>query len=183
MLMFPVVKTAINTSVRFVAYKVRQSVLSADVYLWDEKMGLFGNPRKNKNAWAAIVMENAQPWAKTDEKMLDLATELYIKQRIRILYESIRLVFSSEDEKTRRNRYELAREHDCALLKVQKFASKEQKKVIHRAVDDFLLMEDWYQHPNRGKYEVLRAKRQREKDEFWEAYGMMEMIDIFFWRG
>ena len=136
--------------------------------------------RKNKNAWAAIVMENAQPGAKIDEKMLDLATELYIKQRIRILYESIRLVFSSENEKTRRNRYELAREHDCALLKVQKFASKEQKKVIHRAVDDFLLMEDWYQHPNRGKYEVLRAKRQREKDEFWEAYGMMEMIDIFF---
>lgn len=62
-------------------------------------MGLFGNPRKNKNAWAAIVMENAQPGAKIDEKMLDLATELYIKQRIRILYESIRLVFSSENEK------------------------------------------------------------------------------------
>lgn len=91
-------------------------------------MGIFGNPRKNKDAWAAIVMEDTQPGAKIDEKMLDMATELYVKQRIRILYESIKLIYSSENKNTRKNRYELAREHYCALLKVQKFANKEQKK-------------------------------------------------------
>ena len=34
--MLPAVETAINTSVRFVAYKMWQGVPSADVYLWDE---------------------------------------------------------------------------------------------------------------------------------------------------
>lgn len=66
-----------------------------------------------------------------------------------------------------------------ALLIVQKYADKNQKKVIHRAMDDFIVMEDNYKYPNRAKQETIRAQKQKKKDEFWERYGTMEMIDIF----
>ena len=55
-------------------------------------MGLFGNPRKNIDKWAKLVVANAQPDMKFDEKFLDAATTLYIQQHARILYDSIRLV-------------------------------------------------------------------------------------------
>ena len=38
-------------------------------------MGLFGNPRKNKDKWAKFVVTNAQPGMSFDEKFLDAAKE------------------------------------------------------------------------------------------------------------
>ena len=38
-------------------------------------MGLFGNPRKNKDTWAKLVVTNAQPGMSFDEKFLDAAKE------------------------------------------------------------------------------------------------------------
>lgn len=40
-------------------------------------------------------------------------------------------------------------------------------------------MEDHYKHPNREALREKAAMKQQKKDEFWEAYGTMEMIDIF----
>jgi hypothetical protein len=41
--------------------------------------GLFGNPRKNIDKWAPIVMEGYIQGMSVDEKFFDAATELYIQ--------------------------------------------------------------------------------------------------------
>ena len=38
-------------------------------------MGLFGNPRKNKDKWAKLVVTNAQSGMSFDEKFLDAAKD------------------------------------------------------------------------------------------------------------
>ena len=40
-------------------------------------------------------------------------------------------------------------------------------------------MEDQYKHPNKAKREALAAQKKQKKNDFWETYAMMEMIDIF----
>lgn len=142
-------------------------------------MILFGNSRKDKNKWASVVMDQIQPDIEISEEILEAATEIYINQHIRILYESIEIALSSKNTKIKKSRYELAENQYRALLKIQKYADKNQKKVIHQAIDDFIVMEDNYKHPNRAKQDAMRAQKQMKKDEFWEAYGTMEMIDIF----
>lgn len=142
-------------------------------------MILFGNSRKDKNKWASVVMDQIQPDIEISEEILEAATEIYINQHIRILYESIEIALSSKNTKIKKSRYELAENQYRALLKIQKYADKNQKKVIHQAIDDFIVMEDNYKHSNRAKQDAMRAQKQMKKDEFWEAYGTMEMIDIF----
>ena len=142
-------------------------------------MGLFGNPRKRKENWASIVMPEVKSGTEIDEKLLEEATALYVSQHSRILFDSIRLVMASKNKLTRKSRYPLAQTHIGALLRVKKYGNREQKKAINKAMDDFATMEDYYKHPNREALRGKAAMKKQKKDEFWEAYGTMEMIDIF----
>ena len=145
-------------------------------------MGLFGNPRKNKDKWAELVVANTQPGMDLDEKFLDAATTLYIQQNARILYDSIHLVLTSKNKKTQKERYKLAQEKYGALVRIKNYASKEQKKGINQALDYFLKMEDMYKHPGKYPEPVVDVKKQNKKQmkqDFWDVYAQMEMIDIF----
>lgn len=142
-------------------------------------MGLFSNPRNNKDKWASIVMAGSMPGSMISEETLIVATDLYLKQRIRIFYESVHLVVTTKNDSTRKSRFKLAKKQFEELIGVKKYCDKEQKKAINQVIDDFLKVEDVYKHPHRAEYQAKQKEKQRKRDEFWEAYGMMEMIDIF----
>ena len=142
-------------------------------------MGLFSNPRDNKKKWAKIVMPSAQNPELLNDGALYIATAEYIAGHARILYESVQLVMTSENKKTREQRYALAADHRRALKKVRKFADKTQKKEADKALKAFDDMENCLNQIERDKaFAKEMAKRQR-KDEFWDTYAAMEMIDIF----
>jgi len=143
-------------------------------------MGLFGNPRTKIEKWAPLVMEGYVPGMPVEEEFLDAATTLYIQQHARILYDCIRLVCTSQNKQTRRERYDLACKKYAALAKVRKYASKEQKQIIDRAIDDFIQMQDIYKHPK--KYEPIEYRESSSKqikEDFWDVYAQGEMLDIF----
>lgn len=143
-------------------------------------MSLFGDPRKKIEKWAPIVMEGYVPGMPVEEEILDVATSLYIQQHARILYDCIRLVCTSKNWKTKQERYELACKKYGALSKVRKFANKEQKQIIDRAIDDFVQMQDIYKHPKKYApidYEESNSKQMKE--DFWDVYAQGEMLDIF----
>ena len=142
-------------------------------------MGLFSNPRKKIEKWAPLVMEGYVPGMPVEEKFLEAATTLYIQQHARILYDSIHLVLTSNNEETRKSRYVLAQKQFAALVKVKKFVSKEQKIRLNQALDDFLIMEDMYKHPNRVSDIQRRANKRQMKQDFWDVYAQGEMLDIF----
>ena len=142
-------------------------------------MGLFGNPRKNKDKWAQIVITGDLPSEEISEELLIKATEAYISQHLRRLYESINLLTSTKNKATRKSRYELANKDYVALLKVYKYCDKKQKKILDQATNDFLDAEDSYKYPHRAEQGAKLEAKRREREEFWETYGMMEMIDIF----
>ena len=142
-------------------------------------MGLFGNPRKKIEKWAPLVMEGYVPGMPIDEEFLDAATTLYIQQHARVLYDSISLVLTSKNEQTRKERYALAQKHFAALVKIKNYASKEQKKGINQALDDFLKMEDAYKHPRKISEEQRKANKRQMKQDFWDVYAQGEMMDIF----
>lgn len=140
-------------------------------------MGLFGNPRENKDAWAAIVMAGNAPGSMIPEETLIAATAMFVSQHLRIFYESVEFVYSTKNKKTKTSRFELAKKHHVELLRVKKYYDKAQKKVISQATDAYVALEDFYKHPHRAEALAKQAERQRQKDEFWETYGFMEFVD------
>ena len=142
-------------------------------------MGLFGNPRKKIEKWASLVMEGYVAGMPVEEEILDAATTLYIQQHARILYDSIHLVLTSKNEETRKSRYALAQKQFAALVKVKKYASKEQRIGLNQALNDFLYMEDMYKHPDRIPEIQRKANKRQMKQDFWNVYGQGEALDIF----
>ena len=142
-------------------------------------MGLFGNPRKKIEKWAPLVMEGYVPGMPVEEEFLDAATTLYIQQHSRILYDSMHIVLTSNNEETRRSRYSLAQKHFVALVKVKKYASKEQKVGLELALNDFLKMEDMYKHPEKASLSQSAINKKQLKQDFWNVYGQGEALDIF----
>ena len=143
-------------------------------------MGLF---QSKKSKWVDVVMPTSYEPAVTDE-MLYAATDLYIQQHCRILYESIDLFLNSKYEETRKSRYALACKHYGALSKVRKFTDKRQRKVLDKAIDDFVKADDLYHHPNRADSAPAYNNRKKNKEEFWggvaeEEFFVDFMDDIF----
>ena len=136
-------------------------------------MSIF-DPRNNTSKWAAVVMPSSK--GEVPVKVLEEATEIYVKQHIRILDESIHLFLTSRNKETRQSRYRLACEHYGALSKVKKYCTKEKKKLIDEKINFFVKADDIYRHPDRAK---ALAERQKKKDDFWEGYALSEMIEIF----
>ena len=100
-------------------------------------MGLFSNPLDNKKKWAKIVMPSVQNPEVLNDDALDIATGEYIAGHARILFESVQLVMTSENKKTREQRYALAADHRRALKKVRKYTNREQKKQVDKALKAF----------------------------------------------
>lgn len=121
-------------------------------------MGLFGLSRKEKEAWTAIVIQGKKSGMQIDEAFLKNATEIYITQHIRILEDSIRIVMKSKNQKTREERYDLSLQHFDALSKIQKYADKARKKRIADAQDYFMIMNEYYKHPD-----CIRNKEKQER--------------------
>lgn len=116
-------------------------------------MGLFGLTRKEKETWTSIVIQGLKPGMQIDDVLLKNATDTYITQHIRILEDSVRIVMESKNQKTREERYDLSLQHFDALLKVQKYADKTQKKRIADAQDHFMIMNEYYKHRKQEKLE------------------------------
>lgn len=142
-------------------------------------MGLFSNPRDNKKKWAKIVMPSVQNPELLNDDALDIATGEYIAGHARILFESVQLVMTSENKKTREQRYALAADHRRALKKVRKYTNREQKKQVDKALKAFDDMENCLNQVERDKAFAKEMARRQRKDEFWDTYAAMEMIDIF----
>ena len=142
-------------------------------------MGLFSNPHDNKKKWAKIVMPSVQNPELLNDDALDVATVEYIAGHARILYESVQLVMTSENKKTREQRYALAADHRRALKKVRKYTNKEQKKQVDKALKAFDEMENCLNQIEREKAFAKEIARRQRQDEFWDTYATMEMIDIF----
>lgn len=124
-------------------------------------------------------MEGYKTGMPIDEEFLDAATTLYIQQHARIMYDSIRIVLTSKNEQTRKDRFALAQKKFGMLSKVKKYANKEQKKVINQALNDFLIMEDMYKHPDKVTNQQRLANSKQMKEDFWDVYAQGEMLDIF----
>lgn len=66
------------------------------------------------------------------------------------------------------------------MSKVRKFANKEQKQIIDRAIDDFVQMQDIYKHPKKyAPIEYEESNSKQMKEDFWDVYAQGEMLDIF----
>ena len=140
-------------------------------------MGLFGLSRKEKDTWAPIVIQGIKPDMQVDDALLKNATESYICQHIRILEESARLVLESKNNKTREERYELALQHFSALSKIRKYDNKNQRKRIEDAQDYFMIMNEYYKHPERIRNQEKQKLKRQKRDSFWKSYGTLEILD------
>ena len=114
--------------------------------------------RKEKETWTSIVIQGLKPGMQIDDVLLKNATDTYITQHIRILEDSVRIVMESKNQKTREERYDLSLQHFDALLKVQKYADKTQKKRIADAQDHFMIMNEYYKHRKQEKQEQKKQK-------------------------
>ena len=137
-------------------------------------MGLF---KSKTEKWASIVMPSSN--GQVPETLLKEATRVYIEQHARILDESIKLFLTSKNKETRKNRYKLACEHYGALSRVKKYADRNQRKLIDKKIDDFVKADDLYRHPDRKEAIAAIEAKQKKKDDFWETYALLEMIEIF----
>lgn len=125
----------------------------------------------------SIVIQGIKPGMQIDDALLKNATEIYISQHIRILEDSVRLVMESKNQKTREERYDLSLQHFDALSKIQKYADKKQKKRIADAQDQFMIMNENYKHPERIRKQEKQDRKKKKRDDFWETYGTMEILD------
>lgn len=64
-----------------------------------------------------------------------------------------------------------------ALSKIQKYADKKQKKRIADAQDQFMIMNENYKHPERIRKQEKQDRKKKKRDDFWETYGTMEILD------
>jgi len=145
-------------------------------------MGLFYNPRRKKDKWATLVIDNAKTGMEYDESFLVNATTTCIQQHAKVLYDCIHIVLTTTNKKTKDERYKLAQEKFAVLVKLKKYANKEQKIGINLALNDFLKMEDMYRHPGKIKpptVEIKKQNKKQKKEDFWDVYAQGEMMDIF----
>ena len=125
-------------------------------------MGLFGLSRKDKEDWTSIIIQGLKPGMQIDDVLLKNVTETYITQHIRILEDSVRIVMESKNQKTREERYDLSLQQFDALSKIQKYADKAQKNRIADAQNHFMIMNEYYKHPDCiRKQEKQERKKQK----------------------
>lgn len=143
-------------------------------------MGLFGNPRKNKDKWASIVMAGTKPGMDIHEETLDAATQMFVMQHVRIFSESYNIVISTKNSSTRKSRFKLAKEHWSELVRVKPYCNREQKKTIDNVTADYLKLEDFYKHPNKYSDSANIGGKKSKREQILDDCETMEIMDIFF---
>lgn len=106
----------------------------------------FFREKKDKAVWAAMVFSQpARHPEKIPEEQLIAATGMMIAQHKRIILESAEIVRTTRNQSTRTERLELCKAHYRELLKLERFADREQKHMIadcKAAVKDLILISD-----------------------------------------
>lgn len=82
-----------------------------------------------------------------------------------------------KNNKTREERYELALQHFSALSKIRKYDNKNQRKRIEDAQDYFMIMNEYYKHPERIRNQEKQKLKRQKRDSFWKSYGTLEILD------
>lgn len=86
---------------------------------------------KDKAEWAALVFTKAPSHPEDiPEEQLCAATGIMIAQHKRIIIESAEIVRTTRNQSTRTERLELCKAHYQELLKLERFADREQKRMI-----------------------------------------------------
>ncbi len=86
---------------------------------------------KDKAEWAALVFTRAPSHPESiSEEQLRAATGIMIAQYKRIIIESSEIVRTTRNQITRTERLELCKTHFRELLKLERFADREQKRMI-----------------------------------------------------
>lgn len=143
-------------------------------------MGLF---QSKKSKWMNVVMPASNESAVSDE-ILIAATDSYIQQHCRILYQSIELFLNAKHEETRKAQYLRACDQYGALIKVRKYTDQKQRKVLNKAIHDFVQADEQYHRPNQLTSLQAHNNRKKKKEEFWSGVAQEEffvdfMDDIF----
>lgn len=76
-------------------------------------------------------------------------------------------MLTSSNTQTQKECFILAQKKFAALVKVKKYTSMEQKQVIKQALNDFLITEDIYRHPNKN---TVNQRKINRKQNFWDIY-------------
>ena len=86
---------------------------------------------KDKAEWTALVFSKAPSHPEDiPEEQLRAATGIMIAQHKRIILESAEIVRTTRNQSTRTERLELCKAHYRELLKLERFADREQKRMI-----------------------------------------------------
>lgn len=86
---------------------------------------------KEKVEWAALVFSRAPSHLEEiSEEQLRAATGIMIAQHKRIILESAEIVHTTRNQNTRTERLELCKAHYREILKLERFADREQKRMI-----------------------------------------------------
>lgn len=86
---------------------------------------------KEKAVWAALVFSKAPSHPEDiSEEQLRAATGIMIAQHNRIILESAGIVRTTRNQSTRTERLELCKAHYQELMKLERFADREQKHMI-----------------------------------------------------
>ena len=95
-----------------------------------------------------------------NDQLLSCATDAYIQQHCRILYQNIRIISHAKDEEQRRSGFEIACKEYGALIRVRKFTDRKQKQIVNKAISDFIEADDQYHHPVFSDMEYIKQKKQ-----------------------
>ena len=91
---------------------------------------LFAKGKENAE-WAAMVFTKAPSHPEDiSEEQLCAATGIMIAQHKRIILESAEIVRTTRNQSTRTERLGLCKAHYRELLKLERFADREQKRMI-----------------------------------------------------
>lgn len=136
-------------------------------------MKLFQN---TKEKWVEVVMPESSVDEMNDQ-LLSCATDAYIQQHCRILYQNIRIFSHAKNEEKRQSGFAIACKEYGALIRVRKFTDRKQKQVVNKAIADFIEADDQYHHPVFSDMEYIKQKNNREA--FWNGVAQEEFFVDF----
>ena len=132
--------------------------------------------RIKKEKWAEVVMPESSVYEMNDQ-LLSCATDAYIQQHCRILYQNIRIISHAKDEEKRQSAYAIACKEYGALIRVRKFTDRKQKQIVNKAISDFVEADVQYHHSGSSDTEYIKRKNNRE--EFWSGVAQEEFFVDF----
>jgi len=99
---------------------------------------LFGNKRKNIRAWEYALFEGKNDYlALPNIPLYEQLTEAQIQNDCRIIIDCARIVTSSTDKKTVKQRRKLAKERYKHLMQLKPFADHKQRGLIKEALSAY----------------------------------------------